>query len=100
MVITGEAPFSAHLDEDRIRIATDGRERVLFVSQPDFITRPRYTIDGVEWMASWTDYPNSGWGEYDETWKIGLSVPAGRHSLVIENMTFPEAWTRGFEPRL
>ena len=71
---------------------------MIFVSQPDFITRPQYTIDGAEWMASWTDYPNSGWGTYDETWKIGLSVPAGRHRLRLNDMSFPMAWARGFEP--
>jgi hypothetical protein len=100
VVLTGEGPFSARLDGDRVHIDTDGRQRVIFVSQPDFITRPQYTIDGVEWMASWTDYPNSGWGAYDETWKIGLSIPAGRHRLTLENMTFPPAWSRGFEPGL
>ena len=49
-------------------------------------------------MACWTDYPASGWGTYDNTWRIGLSVPAGTRDLLLRNMVFPEAWTRPFVP--
>ena len=46
----------------------------------------------------WTDYPNNGWGTYDQTWKIGLSVPAGDHELTVGNRAFPKGWTRPFTP--
>ena len=98
VVVRGEAPFTAELDGDQVLIRTGGRERVIFVSQPDFIVRPQLYIDGREWMASWTDYPASGWGGYDETWKIGLSVPAGEHQLRLRDMAFPTGWERQFTP--
>ena len=96
--VTGEAPFTAALEGDTIRIQTDGRARVLHVTQPRFIVRPQYYVDGQEWMACWTDYPASGWGSYDETWQIGLSVPAGKHELLVKDMVFPISWERQFEP--
>ena len=49
-------------------------------------------------MACWTDYPNNGRGTCDETWKIGLSVPEGRHELTVDEMVFPQGWTRPFTP--
>ena len=96
--ITGEGPFTAALHGQSVRIRTSGRARVLHVTQPPFVVRPQYTIDGQPWMACWTDYPNNGWGTYDETWKIGLSVPAGEHELTVREMKFPKAWTRPFAP--
>jgi hypothetical protein len=98
--ITGEGPFEATLEHETLRIRTDGRDRVLFVTQPPFIQRPQYWIDGREWMACWTDYPSSGWGTYDNTWLIALSVPAGKHELVVKDYRFPPAWTRQFEPTI
>jgi hypothetical protein len=100
VAITGEGPFTASLDGETIRIKTTGRARVLHVTQPSFIVRPQYTIDGQQWMACWTDYPNNGWGTYDETWKIGLAVPAGEHDLTVRNLTFPKVWTRPFTPTI
>ena len=70
------------------------------MTQPPFILRPQYFIDGAEWMACRTDYPASGWGACDNTWQIGLSVPAGVHQLLVRNMVFPEAWTRPFAPAI
>jgi len=98
VVVTGEGPFDATLDGERIRIATRGRERVIHVSQPPFIVRPQYTIDGAESMACWTDYPASGWGRYKNSWLIGLSVPAGDHKLAVGDMKFTRIWTRPFSP--
>ena len=100
VVVQGEAPFSAELNGDQISIHTEGRKRVIFVSQPEFIVRPQLFIDGQEWMASWTDYPASGWGDYDETWKIGISVPAGAHQLLLRDMEFPVSWDRQFTPEI
>jgi hypothetical protein len=97
VVVKGEAPFDAKLDGDVIKISSDGRARILHVSQPTFIIRPQLFINGMEWMACWTDYPASGWGSYDNTWLIGLSVPAGKQQLVLKNMAFPEVWQRQFE---
>jgi len=96
--VTGEGPFTAALDGDTVRIKASGRARVLHVTQPPFIVRPRYTIDGEPYMACWTDYPNNGWGSYDNTWLIGLSVPDGEHELAVANLTFPKGWTRPFAP--
>ena len=84
--ITGEGPFTATLDGETIRIKASGRARVLHLTQPPFIVRPQYTIDGQQWMACWTDYPNNGWGTYDETWKIGLAVPDGEHELAVRDL--------------
>jgi hypothetical protein len=86
------------MEGDTLRIKIWGRARVLHVTQPPFIVRPQYTIDGRQWMACWTDYPNSGWGAYDETWKIGLPVPDGEHDLAVKDLTFPKGWTRSFTP--
>ena len=98
MKIAGEGPFTASLEGDTIRIKTTGRPRVLHITQPPFIVRPRYTIDGQPWMACWTDYPNNGWGTYDETWKIGIAVPDGQHELTVQDLVFPKVWTRPFTP--
>ena len=100
MLVQGEAPYTAAMDGDRIHIRTRGRQRIIFVSQPEFIVRPQLYVDGQEWMASWTDYPASGWGSYDQTWKIGIPVPAGEHELVLRNMAFPLAWRRSFDPAI
>jgi hypothetical protein len=96
--VSGEGPFTAKLDGETVRIKVQGRARVLHVTQPPFILRPQYFIDGKEWMACWTDYPNNGWGSYDRTWLIGLSVPAGEHELVVKEYAFPKGWTRPFTP--
>jgi hypothetical protein len=98
VTVTGEGPFTATLDGKVIRIKTSGRARVLHLAQPPFIVRPQYTIDGQPWMACWTDYPNNGWGTYDETWKIGLAVPDGEHELAVRDLVFPNVWTRPFTP--
>lgn len=98
--VSGEGPFTATLEGDAIRVRTTGRARVLHITQPPFIVRPRYTIDGQAFMACRTDYPNNGWGTYDETWKIGLAVPEGQHQLEIKDLTFPRGWTRPFTPTI
>ncbi len=98
--VSGEGPFTATLEGQTIKISTSGRARVLQVTQPPFIVRPEYRIDGQQWMANWTDYPASGWGAYDRTWLIGLSVPAGDHELVVRDLQFPPVWTRPFTPLL
>ena len=100
VAVTGEGPFDAKLDGETIRISASGRDRVIHVTQPPFIVRPQYWVDGQEWMACWTDYPASGWGSYRNTRLIGLSVPAGTHELVVKDMTFPTGWTRPFEPAI
>ncbi len=96
--ISGEGPFTARLDGETITIRTQGRSRVLFITQPEFIVRPQYWVDGRQWMACWTDYPASGWGTYDNSWLIGLSVPEGEHELVVRDMQFPPVWARPFTP--
>ena len=96
--VTGEGPFTATLEGETVRIKTGGRDRVIHVTQPPFIVRPQYWVDGLESMACWTDYPASGWGAYRNTWLIGLSVPAGEHELLVRNMVFPRGWARPFEP--
>jgi len=96
--VSGEGPLTAALDGQKLRIRTAGRARVLHVTQPPFIVRPQYSIDAQQWMACWTDYPNNGWGAYDQTWKIGLSVPAGEHDLTVKNLSFPKTWTLPFTP--
>ncbi len=98
VTVTGEGPFQAQLDGQTIRIRTQGRDRVIRVTQPPFIVRPQYWVGGLESMACWTDYPASGWGSYANTWLIGLSVPSGEHELVLRNMAFPRVWTRAFRP--
>ncbi|MHB9024254.1 MAG: hypothetical protein ACYC7E_08770 [Armatimonadota bacterium] len=96
--VSGEGPFTATLDGDTVRIRTTGRARVLHVTQPPFIVRPQYYIDGREWMPCWTDYPDSGWGSFDNTWLIGLSVPDGEHDLVVKDLVYPKVWDRPFTP--
>ncbi len=90
--ITGEMPFSANLEGDSIRISTEGRTRVLHMTQPEWMLRPQLWIDGTEWMACWTDYPASGWGTYDNTWLIGITIPEGKHTLAVKNMQYPKPW--------
>jgi hypothetical protein len=96
--VTGEGPLTAVLEGETVKIKTGGRARVLHVTQPPFIVRPQYFIDGRQWMASWTDYPASGWGTYDKTWLIGLSVPEGEHELVVKDLAFEKVWARPFVP--
>jgi hypothetical protein len=48
------------LNVGRVRLAFGAR--MLHLTQPPFIICPQYWIDGQEHMASWTDYPASGWG--------------------------------------
>ena len=96
--VTGEGPFSAAMEGETVRIRTGGRDRVLHVTQPPFIVRPQYWVDGLESMACWTDYPASGWGAYRNLWLIGLSVPAGEHELVVKDMAFERGWDRPFRP--
>ncbi|MDP6505367.1 MAG: hypothetical protein QF886_17225, partial [Planctomycetota bacterium] len=100
ITVRGEGPLQAALDHETIRIKTSGRKRVLFVTQPKFIIRPQLFIDDQEWMASWTDYPASGWGTYKNTALIGLSVPKGEHGLVVRNLKFPDGWRRQFDPTI
>jgi hypothetical protein len=96
--VTGEGPLTATLDGEVVRIKVSGRARVVRVTQPPFIVRPQYFVDGQQWMASWTDYPASGWGMYDNSWLIGLSVPAGDHELVVKDLEFEKVWARPFTP--
>jgi hypothetical protein len=96
--VAGEGPFTASLEGETVRIRTQGRARVLRMTQPPFIVRPQYFIDGRQWMACWTDYPANGWGRYDGTWLIGLSVPEGEHELAVKDLAFPRIWARPFAP--
>jgi hypothetical protein len=99
IMVRGEAPFEAMLTSNQtIRITTQGRARVLHVTQPPFIIRPQYWIDGRETMASWTDYPANGWGAYKNTWLIALPVPEGKHELILKDFRFPPVWERPFTP--
>lgn len=98
--ITGEGAFAANLDGDNIRIHTDGRAQLMHVTKPDWIAKPQYYIDGTEWMACWTDYPNSGWGTYDNTFLIGLSVPEGNHEILLRNLCYAEQFEREFTPAI
>ncbi len=100
VTVSGEAPFQAALDGDTIRIQTDGRTRVLYVTQPPFIVRPQLWIDGQEWMASRTDYPASGWGSYRNTWLMALSIPAGHHELVVKDFRFATGWAKPWKPMI
>ncbi|MBS3764105.1 MAG: hypothetical protein KGZ25_12475, partial [Planctomycetes bacterium] len=100
VLVYGEGPFEASLDGKTIKIHTEGRERVLHVTRPDFIRRPQYWVDGKEWMPCWTDWPASGFGRWTRTNLIGLTVPAGEHDLVVKDMVFPLGWERPFEPVL
>jgi len=98
ITVRGEVPFEAWLDGQMIKIKTAGRARVLHVTQPPFIVRPQFWIDGHERMASWTDYPASGWGTWKNTWLMALPVPDGEHELVVEDAVFPPVWARPFTP--
>ena len=51
-------------------------------------------------MACWTDWPDSGFGRWSRTNLIALTVPEGRHELMVKNMAFPPVWERPFEPRI
>ncbi|OPZ88200.1 MAG: hypothetical protein BWY76_00068 [bacterium ADurb.Bin429] len=96
--VRGEGPFTVKLENRAIRISVDGRARVLYVTKPEWMDRPQYTIDGVEWMPCWTDYPSSGWGTFKDTNLIAIAVPDGKHELVITDLVFPPVWTRQFTP--
>jgi len=98
--VYGEAPFTAKLDGKTIRIETDGRTRQLFVTKPEWTGWVRYTIDGEQRMACWTDYPASGWGTYKNTRLIALTVPYGKHELVVSDFVYPSVWTRTFTPTI
>ncbi len=98
VVVKGEGPFQAELKDDAVVLRTDGRARVLHMTQPPWIIRPRLWIDGQEWMACWTDYPASGWGSYDQTWLIGIAVPAGPREIVVRNMVYPHPWPTRLAP--
>ncbi|MHB9130605.1 MAG: hypothetical protein ACYDBB_05870 [Armatimonadota bacterium] len=100
ITVDGEGPFQAKLDGQTIRMTVDGRARVLYISRPEWIWRPQYAIDGKEWMACWTDYPSSGWGTFKNTNLMAISVPDGKHELVITNQTFPTVWERKFTPMI
>jgi len=99
MTVVGEGPFTATMDGKTVRISVDGRARVLHIWETGFqFVRPRLKIDGKEWMACWTDYPDNGWGSFDQTYKVALSVPDGKHELTVDEVTFPANWARPFVP--
>lgn len=100
VAVDGEGPFEAALDGQSIVLKTEGRARVLYVSRPEWIWQPWGTLDGEPVMICWTDYPASGWGAYDRTHLMAVSVPAGKHTIVLSNRVFPSCWPRLFEPRL
>jgi len=100
LTVRGEAPFTAKLDGQTIRIETDGRTRQLFVTKPPWTRWLQYKLDGVPRMPCWTDYPASGWGRYKGTWLIALTVPDGKHQLEVEDLVYPAVWTRPFLPAL
>ncbi len=100
ITVKGEAPFEAKLDAQAIQIKAKGRAQVFHVTQPPFIIRPQYWVDGKEAMASWTDYPASGWGSYKNTWLIALPVPDGEHELILKDFRFPKVWARQFSPAI
>ncbi len=100
ITVSGEGPFTAKLEGHTLRISADGRARVLLITRPDWLWRPRYAIDGQEWMACWTDYPNSGWGSYKHTNLMAISVPDGKHELTVDNLVFPPVWERKFTPTI
>ena len=100
ITVRGELPFEAELEGETIRIRTSGRARTLLLTRPAFILRPDLTVDGVRWMAGWTDYAGSDWGRMKNTDLIAVSTPEGNHELVIRNMTFPKSWHRQFEPAI
>lgn len=98
ITVRGEGPFEAKLDGETLRINTHGRRRILNVTRPVFILRPQYWIDGQQWMACWTDWPDSGFGRWSHTNLMALTVPDGDHELVVKNMVFPPVWDREFTP--
>jgi hypothetical protein len=100
VTVRGEGPFTAVQDGQAIKISVDGRARVLFVSKPEWMWRPQYWIDGVEWMPCWTDYPSSGWGTYKDTNLVAIAVPDGKHELILKNLVFPPSWERKFTPAI
>ena len=100
LVASGEAPFTAKLDGRAIRISTDGRARVIYATKPAWMNWVQYWIDGQEWMACWTDYPNNGWGTYRNSFLIALTVPAGKHELLVKDCTYPPVWRRQFTPAM
>ena len=100
ITVRGEAPFTATLAEEVIRIRTSGRARTLIVTRPPFILRPDLRVDGQRWMAGWTDYASSDWGRMKNTNLMAVSTPAGKHELIIRNLTFPKSWCRQFTPAL
>jgi hypothetical protein len=101
MTVVGEGPFTATLDGKAVRISVDGRARVLHIWETGFqFVRPRMRIDGKEWMACWTDYPDNGWGSFDQTYKVGLSVPDGKHEVIVDEQTYPANWARPFAPTI
>ena len=65
--VTGDGRSAAAAKGRTIRIRTTGHARVLHATKPSFLIRPQYLINGKEWMACWTDYPNNGPGTYDQT---------------------------------
>jgi len=100
LTVEGEGPFSANLDGRTIRISISGRARPLQITRPPWIVRPRCWIDGTEYMACWTDYPSSNWGQLDRTNLMAVAVPDGDHELEIRDTIFPPVWTRQFEPKI
>ncbi len=101
MTVVGEGPFTATLDGKAVRISVDGRARVLHIWETGFqFVRPRLHIDGTEWMACWTDYPDNGWGSFDQTYKVGFAVPDGKHDIVVDEQTYPANWARPFTPTI
>jgi hypothetical protein len=98
--VRGEMPFTATLEDRAIRIRTSGRARTLVVTRPPFILRPDLTVDGLRWMAGWTDYAGSDWGRMKDTNLMAVSTPEGEHELVIRDMTFPQTWRRQFQPQI
>ncbi|MGD0093723.1 MAG: hypothetical protein ABSE73_27755, partial [Planctomycetota bacterium] len=98
--VEAEGPFEAKLEGQSVRIRTTGRARVLRMTRPDWMLRPQLWVDGVEYMACWTDYPGSKWGRLERTNLVSLAVPEGAHELLIKNMVFPPVWERPFKPAI
>lgn len=100
IVVRGEAPFTAALEGRTIRIRTTGRARTLVLTRPAFIHHPDLLLDGVRWMAGWTDYPGSNWGRWERSNLMCVSTLDGEHELVIREMVYPQPWRRQFVPAL
>ncbi|MBA3685389.1 MAG: hypothetical protein H0W72_09125 [Planctomycetes bacterium] len=96
LCVSGEAPFTARLDGKAIRISTEGRARVIYVTKPAWTAWVQYHVDGVQHMACWTDYPSSGWGSFTNTDLVALTVPDGKHELVVEDFQYAPVWPRTF----